>query len=270
MNANAEEVLKQVAADFGGAAQNTILFENWFKHLLELELIVPYLSRAGSLVDVGGGVGVNLLCLRALGYTGRLTLIDRFAEYDENNRMGPQHAARTRLERADIEVLESNFWPKLEIPAEDASFDVATSFDVLEHLPGNPIQHLTEIRRVLKPGGAVVAGAPNAAGFMHRVDLALRGKHPYAHFDDWMREPYYEHYREYTPREYREILARSGFRVMDQQLSSAVPRARARKRYHNRKHSWFSPTPYALYGILAFETMLPGTRHTVYTIGRKA
>lgn len=263
------EALRGVAADFGGAAQNTILLENWYKHLLELELIAAHLRKDGSLVDVGGGVGVNLLCLRALGYSGRLTLIDRFAEYDDRNRMGPQHTARTRLERARIEVLESDFWPALHIPSDDGSFDVATSFDVLEHLPGNPKQHLTEIKRVLAPGGAVIAGAPNAAGFMHRVDLALRGRHPYAHFEDWMREPYYEHFREYTPAEYRAILERTGFSVVRQRLSSAVPRARARNRYHNRRHSWFSPTPYALYGIVAVEAMIPAMRHTVYTIGRK-
>ena len=83
---------------------------------------------------------------------------------------------------------------------------------------------------MLKPGAHVIVGAPNAASLMKRVDLAIRGRHPYAHFEDWMRSPYFEHYREYTANEYREILLRSGFQVTQQLMSSAVPRARARSR----------------------------------------
>lgn len=43
------------------------------------------------------------------------------------------------------------------------SFDVISMFDVLEHLPF-PREYVTEIRRILKPGGVVVAETPNIRG----------------------------------------------------------------------------------------------------------
>ncbi|PIF31374.1 ubiquinone/menaquinone biosynthesis C-methylase UbiE [Flavobacterium sp. 9] len=44
------------------------------------------------------------------------------------------------------------FWDGKVMPFEDASFDVVFSTEVLEHVP-NPDQYLTEVKRVLKPGG---------------------------------------------------------------------------------------------------------------------
>jgi SAM-dependent methyltransferase len=261
--------LSEVAQAFGEPARSTIRFENWFKHLLELQLVSDVLPEAGTLIDVGGGLGVNLICLRRLGYRGRLVLIDRFAEYDASNRMGAQERGRAIALEHEIEILETEFWPTLEIPLGAEQCDLVTSFDVVEHLPGNPSQHIREIRRTLRPAACLILGAPNASSLMKRVDLAVRGRHPYAHFEDWMRTPYYEHYREYTPAEYRQILERTGFRVTRQILSSAVPVARARHRYHNGQHTWLSPVPYALLGIAALETLMAPLRHTVYTIGVK-
>lgn len=267
---NPEAILRKVAEDFGEPARTTILCENWLKHLFELQLIRASLRQEGTLIDVGGGLGVNLICLRRLGYRGRLVLIDRFSEYDSSNRMGSQERGRSVAAAHGVEILETEFWPTLTLPVDADRCDVVTSFDVVEHLPGNPLQHLSEIRRTLRPGATLILGAPNASSLMKRVDLALRGRHPYAHFEDWMRAPYYEHYREYTPGEYRQILERSGFRVTRQFMSSAVPLSRARNRYHNRRHSWLSPVPYALLGIAAVETLLERLRHTVYTIGIKS
>ncbi|RKR10939.1 ubiquinone/menaquinone biosynthesis C-methylase UbiE [Flavobacterium sp. 90] len=44
------------------------------------------------------------------------------------------------------------FWDGKIMPFEDASFDVVFSTEVLEHVP-NPDEYLTEVKRVLKPGG---------------------------------------------------------------------------------------------------------------------
>ena len=261
--------LRGVANDFGEPARSTILYENGLKHAFEIDLIRKHVAPGDAIVDVGGGLGVNLICLRRQGHTGRLVLVDRFSEYDDANRMGSHANARRLLTEAGIEIVESDFWPMLELPLDDAGFSLACSFDVVEHLPGNPIQHLTEIRRTLKPQGIMILGAPNAASLMKRVHLGLRGQHPYADFGDWMRAPYYEHYREYTPREYGKILEATGFRVIQQVLSSAVPRSRARNSYYRRKRSRFSAVAAALFGIAALEAVFPGMRHTVYTIGKK-
>ncbi len=46
------------------------------------------------------------------------------------------------------------------LPFPDASFDVAMSFDVFEHIPDSDA-HLREVRRVLRPGGAYLLQTPN-------------------------------------------------------------------------------------------------------------
>jgi 2-polyprenyl-3-methyl-5-hydroxy-6-metoxy-1,4-benzoquinol methylase len=46
-----------------------------------------------------------------------------------------------------------------QIPFEDAAFDVVTSTDVIEHLT-DPDGHLSEIRRVLRPGGTLLLTTP--------------------------------------------------------------------------------------------------------------
>jgi SAM-dependent methyltransferase len=47
-----------------------------------------------------------------------------------------------------------------EIPAGDASFDLVVSFETLEHLDEHDLM-LSEIRRVLRPGGRLVISSPN-------------------------------------------------------------------------------------------------------------
>jgi SAM-dependent methyltransferase len=48
------------------------------------------------------------------------------------------------------------------------SFDVVTSFDVLEHLP-QPLEFLSEIRRILKPGGMLLLGTGDAGALGARL-----------------------------------------------------------------------------------------------------
>jgi SAM-dependent methyltransferase len=49
-----------------------------------------------------------------------------------------------------------------DLPFPDASFDLVTSFQVLEHVP-DAGTYLREIRRVVRPGGRVILATPNAA-----------------------------------------------------------------------------------------------------------
>lgn len=48
------------------------------------------------------------------------------------------------------------------LPFHDASFDLVTSFQVLEHVP-DPSVFLAELSRVTRPGGSVILATPNAA-----------------------------------------------------------------------------------------------------------
>lgn len=221
------------------------------------------------MLDVGGGLGVNLLTIRRLRSDAKLILADRFVEYDADNRMGPKDLGIELLQRADIETLAIDFWPTLELPVESGTIDVATSFDVIEHLPGHAVQHLREIRRALQPNGVLILASPNAASLMKRV-RQLFGRHPYIDFDLWLTEPYYQHYREYTVSEHVQLLERAGFAVEDVHRCDAVTLSRAANRWHRRRHAIVSPTSAALYALALCERAVPNFRHSVEVVARPA
>lgn len=63
------------------------------------------------------------------------------------------------------------------LPCEDESFDRALCLDVLEHLSfEDQPRALAELRRVLRPGGALLVSVPNLAHLQSRVHFLLRGQ----------------------------------------------------------------------------------------------
>lgn len=268
--ADVHAALRSVAESLGSPARETILFENAGKHRLELDLILSGLGSSSRILDVGGGLGVNLLALRRMGVVEpRLVLLDRLDEYTEQNRMGAASRAVPLLSAAGVEVVREELSRERPLPLESGSFDVVTLFDVVEHLPHHPLALLGEIRRVLVPGGTLLLSGPNAVSIMKRLRTLL-GRYPYAQLDVWLEEPFFEHYREYTPDEYREVMERAGFQIRRRVLSSEPWPTRCRKRYHKGRLSLLSPRLPALWGMRALEAAWPGWRHSVYCVGVKA
>ena len=100
---------------------------------------------------------------------------------------GAIDAARRRASDGRPEfVLTSGF----DLPFPDDSFDLVSSFQVLEHVP-DPLVYLREIARVTRPGGEVILATPNAA---IRLDPGMT---PWNRF----------HVHEYLAAELREVLA---------------------------------------------------------------
>ena len=102
-------------------------------------LLVKRLPRKppGRLLDVGCGTGAYLFEMERLGWD--VTGVDRYATQFSHRAIHPA------VRQADL--LDAG------LPGE--SFDVVTLWWVIEHLP-DPLAVLREVRRVLKPSGAVV------------------------------------------------------------------------------------------------------------------
>ena len=61
----------------------------------------------------------------------------------------------------------------LELPFEDASFDVVTLWETIEHIPpGTEITALKEIARVLRPGGRLALSTPSGRALSRILDPA--------------------------------------------------------------------------------------------------
>jgi SAM-dependent methyltransferase len=263
------DLLRKLGDTLGQPAKDTLLYENLGKHLFEMQLLSRHLrGKSRSVVDIGGGLGVNLTCLAQIRDDFDLSIIDSYEEYVPENRMGTADAAVATMQSLGIEVVAQDFWSDRRLPWEDASFDVATIFDVLEHLSGHPLYLLEEAFRILRPGGVLILGGPNAIALMRRVRLLI-GQHPYIDFEAWLSDSYYGHFREYTRQEYVELVARVGFHADETHLVQEPTRTRAKNRYHNGHHSMRSPVPYALLGAYALEQVFARLRPAVYVVASR-
>jgi SAM-dependent methyltransferase len=138
-------------------------------------------GRSGLLVlDAGCGTGGTTARLRRYGRVVGLDLAWE-ALQPARGRGLDGHLARGDIQR---------------LPFRDASFDAATSFEVVYHLGvANDQAALAELRRVLKPGGLLLLRVPAHDWLRGAHDRLVHTRH------------------RYSPAEVRTKLARAGFRV---------------------------------------------------------
>ena len=140
------------------------------------------------ILDCGCGTGANLVMLGEFGHASGFDVSFRGLELA--HRYGQRRVTQARI---------------AEVPFGDASFDLVTAFDVLYSLSEEEeAAALTEILRVLKPGGTLIV---NVAAL--RI---LRGNH--AVFGAEVRRS--------TRRRLRRLLTRAGFRVTRLTYSNAT------------------------------------------------
>jgi SAM-dependent methyltransferase len=107
-------------------------------------------------------------------------------------------------------------------PYEDDSFDAVLCTELFEHLGHDPMHCLTEIHRILKPGGHLLLSTPNACSV--RAIAAILGQYHPGFFPAFMRpnasgEVDPRHHREYAPREVALAMENAGFTVQNLQTA---------------------------------------------------
>ncbi|MGF1511654.1 MAG: class I SAM-dependent methyltransferase [Myxococcota bacterium] len=224
-------------------------------------------ARSGQhVLDAGCGYGFHLLRLADHGL--RVTGID-FSETALEN-------ARKNLERFQlqdrVELRQGNL---LELPFEDASFDHVNCWGVLMHIPELE-KALSELSRVLKPGGRIAIGENNARS-LHVVawERLLRGVkktlgrpvHPWnwtpRGLEEWReQEGGGLMVRKMDPKFVEEFLQTRGLRLVDRfagqftEAYTSVPARPAKRLFYRLNQAYFrwdGPADLALGNVYVFE-----------------
>jgi len=113
----------------------------------------------------------------------------------------------------DIDLFDAEKDP---FPYPGEYFSTVLCGELIEHLFEDPMHLMSEVNRILKPGGHLVLTTPNIAS-LRGIAAILNGYHP-GLFHSYIKpaesghvDP--RHNREYTPREIHQLIENSGFEV---------------------------------------------------------
>ena len=157
---------------------------------------IASLAPADRALDLGVGDGRVAAGIRAAHLTGAdvsQVALDR---------------ARTRLQDAELVFLE----PDEPLPFGDNEYDLVTVIETLEHVRDVQLA-LSEIRRVLRPGGRLALTTPLSS----RWRVLVRG----------MEHPFSPHIRAFSRRSIRTTLETMGFQVLELDTSHGTLHALA-------------------------------------------
>lgn len=172
---------------------------------LDLDLVKENVNPESSILEFGS---VPLLLTAALSESNyKVTGIDIAPErYQETiSKLG------INVVKCDIELEK--------LPFSDNTFDAIVFNELFEHLRINPIFTLSEVLRVLKPGGRMMLSSPNLRSLNGLANFLIRNQayscsgNTYAEYRKLESLGHMGHVREYTTREVTEFLQSVGFTV---------------------------------------------------------
>jgi glycosyltransferase involved in cell wall biosynthesis/SAM-dependent methyltransferase len=189
----------------GYAGQHT----SRFVHTLEM---IPAGDTSKSILEMGAYMQITPALKFKLGYGcvrgcyyGTLGRIDHKSVTSES---GEKFECDVDLFDAEKDVY----------PYRDETFDTVLCCELIEHLFADPMHMMSEINRILKPGGHLLLTTPNI-GSLRAIAAILQGYHP-AFFPAYIRprkegeEAEARHNREYVPMEIQHLLTNSGFEIV--------------------------------------------------------
>jgi ubiquinone/menaquinone biosynthesis C-methylase UbiE len=118
--------------------------------------LLPSLKPGQSLLDVGAGPGTITADLAARVAPGRVIATEL---NDAALELTRAEISRRQLDNVELAVADVHA-----LPFPDASVDIVHAHQVLQHV-ADPVQALSEMRRVVKPGGIVAVRDSDYAAF---------------------------------------------------------------------------------------------------------
>lgn len=235
--------------------------------------ICAHLPVGGTHMDIGAGDAIIPRMIAKLG-AGRVIVVD---SEDSAGTGGVDLLAGTGIETTLATV---GIDP---VPMPDGSVDLIFAGDVIEHLPHTPRHFMSEIMRLLHPGGWHVQDTPNAVSLFTRLKM-LVGISNWPHLDGvWGPEVNVHHHKEYTLPELVSLFERAGFENIRSSTYEQVWQRSLRRRGRmqtmgadwsemSQFSSGFNPShpyEYARILCLAVARVVPSLRSSLLVSGQK-
>jgi len=169
-------------------------------------------NQDAKILDMGSAPFYAALTLKKMGYDMKSTDIDP-------ERFG------ALTEKINLNIVRCDF-EKEKLPFEDDSFDIILLSEVFEHLRIDLIFTISEIRRVLKPGGKFILSSPNFFEYFKLKRLLFKGKtseifNAYKKLHDL---GHMGHVREYTRNDVILFLEKMKFTIHDSHYRGIDPK----------------------------------------------
>lgn len=101
---------------------------------------------------------------------------------------------------------------KQRIPCDSELYDLVICFEVIEHMEIDPMFMISEMNRVLKPGGLIFISTPNSIS-ARNVFKILNGYAPHFFMKYSKSATYHRHNIEYAPHQLVDVLKSGGFSI---------------------------------------------------------
>lgn len=186
----------------------------------DLMIVADYVTRVpgARIVEFGTSPAILTLAMQRLGYD--VTGLDLAPE-----RLSDVAALKSlTIHKVDFETQR--------IPAADGAFDLALLNEVFEHMRINLIRTMTEVHRVIRPGGTLILSTPNLRSLRglwnllrHHVGVHV-ARSIFEEFEKLTLYGHMGHVREYTAHEVSTFLARVGFTTREIRFRSYGPPVR--------------------------------------------
>ena len=174
--------------------------ENYFEPVLhDVGRKVDF--KTAQVLDVGCGTGIFMVPVVAAGCT-ELYGVDGPTEFADR---------ATRRGYRDVRLVDD--LSSVELPFECGRFDLVVCKDVFEHLI-NPLFALTEIHRVLKPGGLLLLHVPNHFPLRERLKFLITNDIDTFSFFQGESRWTFPHIRFFEYQDSTRTLAQHGFTVV--------------------------------------------------------
>ena len=195
---NLEEAVNKDDGELAAWSKNLFQEGNIQRYNFDQEMLASH-YESGRILEIGSAPChlTYILTRKDLDITGIDIAPERQASFISDNHLN--------VIKCDIESEP--------MPFDDGTFHYIIFNEIFEHLRINPIRTLREINRVLHPDGKMALSTPNLYSIRNVIHFFL-GKgidDPYEQFEKLETIHHMGHVREYSVRQVREFLVKTGF-----------------------------------------------------------